>query len=218
VDRNGRFSWRDAIGALIGVGVMAGLLIATLYFLPSAQARWTYLGITVAPAVALTLTALTIYGLEKKDVIRVPSGDRYTSFDEGRVFDFWALGHYFLPALVGGLIAAILGTQAPGLSPEDVLAISGFSTMSLALGWELIERPLIHADEYRTNIVGDVVIGSIGGVAATYGVMAALGRPIDTGAVVGFGVFIPAYGGLLTQAFLDSGVIHPTRDERFPTP
>ena len=212
VDTNGRLTTGDIVGALIGIGIMAGLVIATMLLLPTASARWIYLGVTVIPALAMISAAFFTAALEEARVVRVRSADRITAFSEGRVFDFWALGHYFMPAFFSGLLTALLA-RFTSLSPEDIYAISGFTTMALAYGWEMIERPVVHAHEYASNIVGDVVIGSIGGLAASYGVLLALGRPVDIGLTIGLGLFIPVWGGVLTAGFINNGVIHPTRDE-----
>jgi hypothetical protein len=162
VDTSGRLSAGDVGGALIGIGIMLALVITTLILLPSGSGRLTYLGVVAVPALGLMSIAFFTAALEEARVIRVRSRDRITAFSEGRVFDFWALGHYFMPAFFSGLLSAWLAKYVPSLSPEEVLLISGFTTMALATGWELIERPLLHAQEYGSNIVGDVVIGSIG--------------------------------------------------------
>ncbi len=212
-DTNGRLTSGDMLGALIGIAIMAALIIVTMCLLPSWQARLMYLGVTAVPALAMASVAFYIAALEEAKVVHVRSHDRITAFSEGRVFDFWALGHYFMPAFFSGLLTALLARYATSLSSGEIFAISGFTTMALATGWELIERPVVHAEEYGSNIVGDVVIGSIGGLTASYGVLLSLGRPVDAAAVVGLGLFIPIWGGVLTAGFINNGVIHPTRDE-----
>ena len=47
-----------------------------------------------------------------------------------------------------------------------------------------------------SNIVGDVVIGSIGAVAASYGVLLAIGRSVGVEPLIILGVFIPDPLGL----------------------
>ena len=211
VDTNGRLTGGDVVGALIGIGLMLAMMIVTLALLPNASARWMYLGVTAVPAFALMSVAFFTAALEEAEVVRVKSRDRITAFSEGRVFDFWALGHYFVPALFSGLLTVLLAKT--GLSSPDIFFISSFTTMALATGWELVERPIVDADEYASNIVGDVVIGSIGGISASFGVLLALGRPPGAEILLSVGVFIPIWGGVLTAGFINNGVIHPTRDE-----
>src|SRR5439155_7206738 len=147
-DANGRLTSGDIRGALIGIAIMATLIIVTMCLLPSWQARLMYLGVTAVPALAMASVAFYIAALEEAKVVHVRSHDRITAFSEGRVFDFWALGHYFMPAFFSGLLTALLARYATSLSPGEIFAISGFTTMALATGWELIERPVLHAKEY----------------------------------------------------------------------
>lgn len=212
MDTSGRLTTGDIVGAAVGIAIMLALLITTLLLLPTGSSRLIYLGVVAVPALSLMSIAAFTAALEESRVIRVRSPDRITAFSEGRVFDFWALGHYFMPAFFSGLLSALLAKYVPSLSPDEVLLISGFTTMALATGWELIERPVVDANEYGSNIVGDVVIGSIGGIAASYGVLLAFGRPPGAAPLVTLGLFIPVWGGALTLGFVNNGVINPTRD------
>jgi RHS repeat-associated protein len=212
VDATGRMATSEKIAALGGVAIIAALLIGTMFLLPSGQARWMYLGITAIPAFALMSVAFFTAALEEARVVRSGGTQRITSLEEGRVFDFWALYHYFIPAFISGLLTALLAKT--NLSPEAIFFISTVSTMALATLWELTERPVFHAGrgESGSNIVGDVVIGSIGAVAASYGVLLAVGRPVGVEPLIILGVFIPVWGGALTLGFINNGVINPERD------
>ena len=119
------------------------------------------------------------------------------------------------------------------------MAISGGTATALAFGYELIERPFfkalykwsrpggwlgggslgpkIHdvtkegALEYRTNTVGDVVIGSIGGFTASYLALAAYGTPVNPAVATALSFGGPTIGFAATVGIVYGGVI-PTRE------
>lgn len=61
--------------------------------------------------------------------------------------------------------------------------------------------------EYRTNTVGDVVIGSIGGFTASYVALALYGRPVAWDRALLWGIVGPVAGGVLTARVVYGGIL-----------
>jgi RHS repeat-associated protein len=180
------------------------------------------------PEALLPVTAGIMYGLERGGVIERD----WVATGESRLFDWWTIAHNLVPAAVGMGMTLLLHHASAHLNPEQILAISGGTATALAFIYELIERPFfqgvynatapgktlggltsIHsvtdegALEYRSNTVGDVVIGSIGGFTASYITLAAVSRPVAWDRALFWGIYGPAVGADLTAAFVYGGVL-----------
>jgi hypothetical protein len=156
----------------------------------------------------LTVAALVIAGIQSKKKL---VGEGYiTAVQEARVFDLWAFFHYLVPAMIGTGIAALL-TLAHSLSGSAIYAISVGSTIAVATLWELVERPLIHAGygEYPSNIVGDVVIGTVGAAVSVSAFLLAMGKKIPAGVIVPVGAGFAGAGLLITSGSIWYGAITP---------
>jgi RHS repeat-associated protein len=116
------------------------------------------------PTAALAGAALTLGGLESTGILQT-DGDKWVQGGESRLFDFWTFGHYLGPTLISTLITIALQNWTH-LRSEDILAVSGFSTTAIALGYELIERPLwsfLHNASRPGTWFGDFDLGVISG-------------------------------------------------------
>jgi RHS repeat-associated protein len=207
--------------------------------------------LALLPTIGLTVGAITI-GVAERAGGREPQQDRegrgrWVQGGESRLFDWWTFGHYLLPATIS-LVTTLLLDKFTKLKSEEIYAIAGLGTMTLAFLYETIERPLfrglhratgtetwrkveaglrqvpiigpwipdVHkataggALEYRSNTIGDVVIGSIGGFTASYLALAALGRAPRAGFAVGIGTLGVATGFGATTLLVYSNDI-PTR-------
>jgi hypothetical protein len=162
--------------------------------------------------------ALIVLGIESKQKI-VDKG-RVTDAGEARVFDLWAFFHYLVPALIGTGVTAIAMAADKGLSGSALLIIGTSGTLTAAVGWELLERHLGHTGwgESPSNIVGDVVIGTLGGATASTGFLFALGKKIPAGVVYLVGVGFASVGLFLTSALIWYGWIEPKSPLRHTWP
>ncbi len=201
----GEIGWLLGAIAIAVVGTVVLALI--LYFKHGNVGEWLaalYGGLAV-----LTAIAMIIAGIQSKKKL-VDQG-YITAAQEARVFDLWAFFHYLVPALIGTGVAALTMALNPGLSGSAVMVISVASTMSAAILWEVFERPVIGAGfgEYPSNIVGDVVIGTIGGAVSSAAFIVVMGKKIPPGVIFLVGASFASAGLLITSGLIWYGGIKP---------
>jgi hypothetical protein len=149
----------------------------------------------------LLVAALVIAGIQSQKKL---VGEGYiTAAQEGRVFDLWAFFHYLVPALIGTSVTLIF-SAVKGISGSALLIIGTASTMTVATLWEFGERRWLGAgrSEYPSNIVGDVVIGTVGGAVASTAFIFALGKKIPAVVVVAVGLGFASLGFAVTSGLI----------------
>jgi RHS repeat-associated protein len=194
------------LAALAIVVVGAALTGIYMYFKHGNFGLWAA-AVSVG-LIAIFAVAMIFLAIESKQ--KIVDQNRITAPQEARIFDLWAFFHYLVPALVGTGVTLIAYKANKNLSGTWLMIIGTSSTLVVATGWELAERHLgAGLGEYPSNIVGDVVIGTIGGAIASTAFVFAMGKKVPAGAIIASGAGFAVLGFALTSALIWYGAIRP---------